>query len=389
VSKDEFSDSGTGAPLSRTARSFAAIAATGGAAVSHWLWLNSSDAFVLPYIGAILVIACFGSPVLLTVSAILGAAAAVTVHGVFALPLTDVRFLLGLVLFGLISIGIIHLRAAYIGERRRRVAAEQSRELLREELAAERVTLERVQQQVTRQARIAAIDRLSSSLAHDLRNPLGVIRNSVYLLRRRLSKLDVKTDLLDVIEDEVKGADAVLTNLTESTNGREPIRTDVDLLDLVRQLTTHIDSSGRVQWTLDALGGSFVVWCDPGQLRRVLSNLLQNAVEAMKGRGAVTVAGWTEGPLDFVEIRDSGPGVAPEIRPALFEPLATTKRGRSGLGLLTCRQLLERHGGTIDLVDRAESGAAFRITLPRKPAQPVPVTGAVTDRPADFPLVVE
>ena len=180
-----------------------------------------------------------------------------------------------------------------------------------------------------------------------------------------------------MIEDEVKTADAIITNLMESTRGREPECCELDLSALLSELTAHIDASGRVQWTIQTAQAPCLLWCDPGQFRQVLDNLLQNAVEAMKGKGPITIAAWRDGPHDYVEVRDGGPGIAAEIRPVLFDPLVTTKRSGTGLGLMTCRRIVERHGGSINLIDRSEPGAAFRIALPRKVEAPIATAGAL------------
>lgn len=256
-----------------------------------------------------------------------------------------------------------------VTDRKQQEASDQAARLALEQFQSresERVESEvrRVRDELIRQTRLSAIGQLSSSVAHDLRNPLGVIRNAVYLLRRRMAKTDLKPDLLNMIDDEVKSADAIITNLMEMTRGREPRRSDVDLHALVNELAARIDSSGRIEWSIETEPSPFLLWCDPGQFRQVLDNLLQNAVEAMKGRGPVRITAWREVSLDIVELRDSGPGIAPEIRDVLFEPLVTTKRTGTGLGLMVSRQIVARHGGTIEWVDNGEPGATFRITLP-------------------------
>ncbi len=230
--------------------------------------------------------------------------------------------------------------------------------------------LGKARDQLVQQARLAAIGQLSASIAHDLRNPLGVIRNAAYLLRRRLAKSSEHLDLLTMIEDEVKTADAIITNLMEMTRGRDPKCAETELGGLIRELTRRLDSSGRVNWQIDMKPTPFIAWVDPGQFRQVLQNLLQNAVESMKGRGEVTIVAWRGADGDYLEVRDTGAGISDEIRPRLFEPLVTSKKTGTGLGLLLCRQIVNRHGGEISVAEKAGPGATFRIRLPR----PVTVT---------------
>jgi signal transduction histidine kinase len=95
----------------------------------------------------------------------------------------------------------------------------------------------------------------------------------------------------------------------------------------------------------------------------VLTNLLTNAAQAIGGRGRITVKAWREEGTDVVMVADDGPGVPGHIRDQIFEPLFTTKAKGTGLGLAICRQIVERHGGAIDLAPTAR-GAAFRIRIP-------------------------
>lgn len=228
--------------------------------------------------------------------------------------------------------------------------------------------LERVRGELVRQTRFAAIGQLSASIAHDLRNPLGVIRNAVYLLRRRLTKIGEKPDLLNMIDEEVLAADAIITNMMEMTRGREPARDRVDLGAMLREITTRMDSSGRITWRIDMQHEPFWLWCDPSQFRQVLQNLLRNSVEAMKGQGTVIVEASEQGEWRRIRIHDAGPGISNDVIPHLFEPLMTTKKGGTGLGLMICKQIIERHGGSIALIPRLESdrepGATFEIRLP-------------------------
>lgn len=230
--------------------------------------------------------------------------------------------------------------------------------------------LGKVRDQLVKQTRLAAIGQLSASIAHDLRNPLGVIRNAAYLLRRRFGKSSEHLDMLNMIEEEVRTADTIITNLMEMTRGRDPKCGETEIGAMVRELTRRLDASGRINWLCDLKPNPFVAWVDAGQFRQVLQNLLQNAVESMKGRGDVTIAAWRAAGADYLEVRDTGPGIPDEIRPRLFEPLVTSKKTGTGLGLLLCRQIVSRHGGEISVAEKSGTGACFRIRLPR----PVTIT---------------
>ena len=110
-----------------------------------------------------------------------------------------------------------------------------------------------------------------------------------------------------------------------------------------------------------------VLWADIGQLRQVLSNLFTNAIHAVQGQGTITVTGRFEKYVDSLVIQDTGYGIPPESRALVFEPLFTSKAKGTGLGSTICKQIIERHGGTITLVENGKNGAvgtAFRLCLP-------------------------
>lgn len=332
------------------------LIALAGGGLLHGLMFR--EQMFLPYLAAVILVVCKAGARAATLTAVLGAAATLATYlTVDRDLLSPVQFLSAFCLYAGVSALLIHWRRQSQLERQR---------LLREGEAAARARFEADLGQAVLQARIAAISQLGSSIAHDLRNPLGVIRNAAYLLRRRLAKLDVKIDLLNMIEDEVKTADALIASLAESASARSPETSEVDLGGLLEELARRIDSTGRVRWRIETTPTPFIVCGDPSQLRQVMGALLQNAVEAMKGAGLVCVKGYRENGVDHIEVRDEGPGISPEVRPTLFEPLTTTKRTGAGLGLMTCRQIVERHGGSITVIDDDTPGAKFRVSLPRK-----------------------
>jgi signal transduction histidine kinase len=230
-------------------------------------------------------------------------------------------------------------------------------------------TDQQVREQLIRETRLAALERLSVFVAHDLRNPLGVIRLATSLLRRRLSKIEFDLECLNEIEAEIQTADEILTGLLDATRGRAPELREVELGPLLDEAARRTDASGRVQWAVQLGPEPVTVWCDPDQIRQVFRNVLRNAVEAMKGRGTVMISGRPDGAKFVIDVRDSGPGVSADIRADMFEPLVTSKRVGAGLGLTVSRRIVEQHGGTIELITDDQPGAAFRIILPTLAAQ--------------------
>jgi signal transduction histidine kinase len=214
--------------------------------------------------------------------------------------------------------------------------------------------------------RLATIGQFAASIGHELRNPLGVIESSLFIVRLNLSaeaQAPKVAKHLERIGAEVERANQTITQVLELARDTPPRRRPADLRALVDDATRLALLPAAVTCTSEVPAG-LTAEVDAEQLRQVLINLLANASQAMGGRGHV----WIEGaPLPEggarLRVRDDGPGVPAEARRRVFEALFTTKAKGSGLGLALCRRIMERHGGTIDLEDTA-TGASFQMTIP-------------------------
>ena len=138
----------------------------------------------------------------------------------------------------------------------------------------------------------------------------------------------------------------------------------VELGSVVREVFDRARRATSVRLDLRLDPEPFVVRADPQQLRQVLANLFTNSIQALEAAGHIRVRAERRPDRDVLTVSDDGPGVAPEVRERLFEPLVTTKAKGTGLGLAICRQILERHGGTIEIAP-SSGGACFEIHLPR------------------------
>jgi signal transduction histidine kinase len=227
--------------------------------------------------------------------------------------------------------------------------------------------LAKVREELIRQTRLATLGRMSASVAHDLRNPLGAVRNAAYYLSRKVPPTEPKwAEYLAIIDREVVACDQIISNMLELTRAKEPVPQAVDLGELVRTAFERAKPPADVQHHFQAPAEPFLVRADPVQLRQVFDNLIKNSLDALAGRGDVWVeAATAEGGGVTIIFSDTGPGVAADVRDRLFEPLFSTKAKGTGLGLWICRQVVERHGGTLDLVEIPGRGLALRISLPR------------------------
>lgn len=251
-------------------------------------------------------------------------------------------------------------------------ALQHSQEQLQEQQQREKAQVEaelaKVRNQLISQTRLATLGQVAGTIAHELRNPLGAVRNAVYYLRRYVAKDHADlAEFLRVIDVEVDAANQIISNLLEMTRAKQPLVQTLNLAEVAAEVFGRLQQPGTVCYRWVCEPDPFLICADPAQFRQVLMNLMTNAVQAMQGTGEIVVMGCRTGSWDTITLHDNGPGVPPEARERLFEPLFSTRAKGTGLGLAICRQIVEKHGGTIALMDSA-GGAAFRIRLPRQSA---------------------
>ncbi len=215
------------------------------------------------------------------------------------------------------------------------------------------------------QAKLATLGQLSGSIAHELRNPLGTMRNAIFLLKRRVTNADDKTKrYMDMLEEEVHNSDLIIQGLLEVARGKEPIKQNISLQSLWHQVIQEKLFPETVTFHIELETEPFHIWVDPQQFMQVLRNVLHNASQAMETQGQILVRARHKTAMVEIEISDTGPGILEENREQLFEPLFTTKSKGTGLGLTLCREIIGRHGGTIVSISTPHGGASFQIRLP-------------------------
>ncbi|MFT3915732.1 MAG: ATP-binding protein [Anaeromyxobacteraceae bacterium] len=217
--------------------------------------------------------------------------------------------------------------------------------------------------QQARVERLSTFGQLVGSIGHDLRNPLGVIETSLYILRSKGDVDERTAKHINRIGEQLGVANGIITNLLDMIRDRPLARADVRLDALVRDVVESVKRPPEVALELE-LAELPVLSGDAGQLRQVLVNLVENAVYAAGAKGVVGVRGRRADAQIELVVDDTGPGVDPATRRRLFEPLITTKAKGIGLGLALVKRIVERHGGTITYDERPGGGARFTIRLP-------------------------
>jgi len=216
---------------------------------------------------------------------------------------------------------------------------------------------------VSRSERLATFGQLIGSIGHDLRNPLGVIESSLFILRGRLGEDDRVRKHIDRIGEQVRRSNEIISGLLDMVNDRPLPRERVRLTALLNEAADSVPRPAEVALTVVGVEGLDVVG-DASQLRQALVNLILNAVEAASPAGEVRVLARREGTAAAIDVEDTGPGVAEAVRGRVFEPLITTKEHGSGLGLALVKRVAERHGGSVGHEPCSGGGARFTLRLP-------------------------
>jgi C4-dicarboxylate-specific signal transduction histidine kinase len=230
----------------------------------------------------------------------------------------------------------------------------------------------RVQQEMGRVERLAALGRMTGTIAHDLGTPLNSVLGYTQLLAQEPLSESARRRL-NIIETQVQRMEGIIQHYLSHTRG-SPRKRQINVKELVGEtllLLNPIFQQNGVQVTTDLGEPLPMLWGDDASLQRVLINLLDNAINASKEGGRLKIAARASATCEarrgiYMEITDKGSGIPAELLPKIFELFVTTKpSGKgTGLGLVVCQEIVKAHGGTIDIESEVGTGTSVRIYLP-------------------------
>ena len=225
------------------------------------------------------------------------------------------------------------------------------------------------QELLLKQERLATFGQLAGGVAHELRNPLGVIANAVYYLKLIVPHTEAKImEYLAILERESHSAAQIVSDLLNFSGIESGDRRPTKVAELIEGVITKEPLPIGITLNLKLAETIPVVFVDQHQIEQAMERIVINAYEAMQGDGTleIQVGRVVKNKKSFVSIaiKDNGPGISPENQLKLFEPLFTTKSRRIGLGLVLSRRLIEVNGGQIKVDSEEGKGTTFTLDLP-------------------------
>jgi len=249
-------------------------------------------------------------------------------------------------------------------------ATEEELRAANEELQAANEELRETQEQLIRSERLAAIGQLAGGVGHELRNPLGAIKNAVYYIKGKVANSELGqqeprvTEFLDIMDDEINSSNKIINDLLGFSRVGKPAVSLARIDKVINDALTHTPIPENIELTKKMDAGLPEAEIDTDQIHQVLVNVIMNAVQAMPEGGKLTIGARQEDKFLEVEISDTGYGIPQQTIGKIFDPLFTTKAKGIGLGLAVCKAIIGRHHGHIEVKSKVGKGTTFTIKLP-------------------------
>ncbi len=219
--------------------------------------------------------------------------------------------------------------------------------------------------------RLSAIGELSARIAHDLRNPLSVVHNTLEIIKIQNPDFEKNNQpKFDRIERAVKRMTHQIDEVMEYVIPNPlKLQEHVSLLDVINSSVLNVTTKDT---QIHVPQNDVIIKCDPEKLEIVFTNLLLNATQAMNNCGIIyfrikdtQITDDANKDFTTIEIEDTGPGIPKSLMNKIFDPLFTTRQIGTGLGLVSCKNIIEKHGGYIDIKTEINKGTTFTINIPK------------------------
>ena len=227
--------------------------------------------------------------------------------------------------------------------------------------------LQNLESQLRRRDRLHALGEVAMGLAHEIRNPLGIIKTATQLLHRRADLPETDKRHLQYVVSEVSRINDLITDFLDFAKPSAPLRTTQAARPLVDELAGFCApelASHNIELRIDDQAPGATLYADARQLKQAGLNLIVNAIDAMPDGGQLTLGIHRDATHTLISVADTGQGIEPDMLERIFTPFVTTKASGTGLGLAKVFSIMENHDGRIECTSEKDAGATFTLYIP-------------------------
>jgi len=230
----------------------------------------------------------------------------------------------------------------------------------------------RLKEQLSRAEHLSSIGEMVAAVSHEIRNPLGIIRNSSELLKKKISAVDPSNPIPDIIIEESTRLNSIITDFLNYARPRNPDLAPCRIEEVLEKNLTYLSPQIKQQGfeVLESYENKLpVIMADADMLYQVFLNILFNAMQAMQPGGKIHISIRSDSDAVVVTMKDEGCGIPDDLLGKIWDPFFTTKETGTGLGLGIVRKIIDMHSGDIQIRNRTEGGAQVLIQLPLQPGE--------------------
>jgi len=229
--------------------------------------------------------------------------------------------------------------------------------------------LEIAKEKLVREEKLATLGQMAGGIAHELKQPLTVIGNALYLLNTICGKDEKGRKYLNMIKEEIDRATRIVSDIRDFGREKAPEFQSVDVKRLVEGALLRVERPEGIELEVDIEEGLPFILTDSTQISTAIENIVRNAVQAMSENeenptGRIAVVARKENGRVRISFSDTGPGISEENLAKIFQPLFTTKKKGMGLGLALVKDLVEKNGGAIEVESEYGNGSTFTLSFP-------------------------
>ena len=225
----------------------------------------------------------------------------------------------------------------------------------------------RLKERLSKAERLSALGEMAAGISHEIRNPLGIIRSSAELLKKKVTKFDPSNTIPDIIVEEASRLNNIITGFINFARPRTPVLSPCRIEEVIEKNITYLSTQLKENGysiTKNYQNSLPEIQADANMLYQSFLNVFINAMQAMPGGGNINVGIRADDSIVTIDIDDEGRGINEEILEKIWDPFFTTKEMGTGLGLGIVKNIIESHGGSIQILNRQEGGARVTVELP-------------------------